>query len=194
MKIIKFCLIILFISPLLALGQNGDNDVKYTLIGTIVNGATNSVLSGANVTINNLGTSTNDLGEFTIKVSANDTITISYVGYKTIEYIAPDKDKGDYLIKFKMYVDSVSLDEVFIFPYPTYQEFREAFLSKDESDKQIEIEGVKTYQDKVIAKKAPSVFSPASFIYDRLFDKKAKTKRKLKRRQNTIIESTQIKE
>jgi len=42
------------------------------------------------------------------------------------------------------------------------------------------------YQDKINEIKPPSIMSPASFIYDKLFDKQAKLKRRLDRNRNTI--------
>lgn len=168
---------------------------NYIITGTVVNGSTNNILSGANIiSSNGIGTTSNDLGEFSITVNMNDTLKISYVGFKTISYVCPEKEHGVYLIKFKLYTDSVSLREVEIFPYPTYKEFKEAFLALDKQDEKVDIKGVKTYQDKITHQAPPSVFSPISFVYDRLFDKKARTKRKIKRRKSTIREGVQVKD
>lgn len=183
---------LLLILPVFMQAQTNTDSTSYTIIGTVVDGNTNSLLVGANIVTNETGTSSNELGEFSIHLNANDTIRVSFVGYKTLSYAAPDKLPGRYLIKFKLYKDSVSLKEVFVFPYPTYREFKEAFLERDEQEGQINIEGVNTYVDKDESYKAPSAFSPASFIYDRLFDKQAKLRRKLKRRKSKINKSMQI--
>lgn len=168
------------------------NNKSYILSGTIVNGTTNEILSGANIISNKqIGTKSNGIGEFEIKVTANDTLKISFIGFKSIDYITPFKDEGKYLIKFKLYVDSIDLDEIEIFPWPTYEEFKEAFLSMDKQNEKIKMEGVKMYQDRVLETKPPSVIHPASFIYDKLFDKQAKLKRKLERNRETIRESYQ---
>ncbi len=172
-----------------------ESDSSYVLIGTVVNGENNNLLSGANIiTSYNFGTKSNELGEFSIHTQKNDTITISFVGYKTLKYVAPDKKPGKYLVKFKMYRDSISLREVEVFPYPTYEEFKAAFIEHDKQDEQIKIEGIKTYVDRDVSYKAPSAFSPASFIYDKLFDKSAKTRRKLNRRSDKVNNSAIIKE
>ncbi len=179
---------LILLTPFTLLAQS--NDSSYVLIGTVVNGENNSLLMGANiVTSKNFGTKTNELGEFSIHTEKNDTLTISYIGFKTLTYIAPIKKPGKYLIKFKMYKDSIALQEVEVFPYPTYKEFKEAFIAQDKQEEQIKIEGIKTYVDRDVSYKKPSVFSPASFIYDKLFDKKAKTRRKLNRRKDKIEES-----
>lgn len=189
-------IIILALSiPLIVNAQDTNNENTYVLIGTVVNGDNNTLLSAANIiTSKNFGTKTNELGEFSVHTQKDDTLKISFVGYKTITYIAPDKKPGKYLIKFKMYRDSISLNEVEIFPYPTYEEFKAAFIAQDKQEEQIKIEGINTYVDVDNSYKSPSVFSPASFIYDRLFDKKAKTQRKIKRRNEKIKKSTQFKD
>lgn len=174
--------------------QNNSVDSLYILSGTVVDGSNNKLLEGAHLTTSrDYGTNTNPQGEFSINIFPNDTIKISFIGYKTLKYVAPHKKTGHYLIKFKLYQDSISLKEIEIFPYPTYAEFKKAFSEIDKQDEQVKIEGVKTYQDKVTTKKSPSPFSPASFIYDRLFDKQAKLKRKLDRRREKANNSAIIK-
>lgn len=191
----KAFIILMLVVPTSFFAQNNKNDTGYVLIGTVVNGENNHLLIGANIiTSLNFGTKSNELGEFSIYTQKNDTIKISYVGFKTITYIPKEKKPGKYLIKFKMFRDSVSLQEIEVFPYPTFKEFKEAFIAQDKQDEQINIEGIKTYVDRDVSYKAPSVFSPASFIYDKLFDKQAKIRRKLKRRKGKIEESMQIKD
>lgn len=170
--------------------QTSNKDSLYILSGTVVNGNNNNILEGAHITTSKgYGTKTNPQGDFALNIYSYDTLKISYVGFKTLTYIAPYQKAGQYLIKFKLYVDSISLREVEIFPYPTYKEFKQAFSELDKQDEKIEIYGIKTYQDKVTEKRTPTPFSPASFIYDRLFDKKAKLERKLARRRKKVRES-----
>ncbi|MCB0401172.1 MAG: carboxypeptidase-like regulatory domain-containing protein [Flavobacteriales bacterium] len=191
MKLIRPLLFLSVLIPVLCSAQQ-DSTVTYTLIGTVVDGNTNELLMGANiVSSRNFGTKTSEIGEFSIHTQSNDTLTISFVGYKTLTYITPERAAGRYLIKFRMYHDSISLKEVVVFPYPTFQDFKDAFLAQDKQHEKIEMQGVKTYVDRDVSYKAPSVFSPASFIYDKLFDKKARLNRTLKRRKDKIEESTQ---
>ncbi len=185
-KLVSFILFYLLLY--IANGQiDTTSNKNYILSGTIVNGITNEILSGANIiTTKGVGTKSNEIGEFEIKVTENDTLKISFIGFKSIEYIAPFKEYGKYLIKFKLYVDSVNLDEIEIFPWPTYEEFKEAFLLLNKEDEKIKMEGVKMYKDRVLETKKPSVLNPVSFIYDKLFDKQAKLKRRLERNRETI--------
>jgi hypothetical protein len=181
-----FIALILFSFSLISSGQN---DSSYTITGTVVNGKKNTPLSGAHIiTSNNTGSKTLENGTFTVTASFNDTIFISYIGFKTISYIAPKRKKGRYLTKFKLYKDSITLEEVEIFPYPTYKEFKESFVALNKQNEQIKIEGLNLYIDtkKITAK--PSILNPASYIYDKLFNKQAKLKRRLDKYRSTIKE------
>lgn len=176
-----------------------DSTGNFILKGTVVNGINNELLKGAHIIINNTkGVKTDDNGDFTISPKVNDTIRVSYVGFKSLEYITPYKTKGEYLTKFKLYKDSLSLNEIEIFPWPSYKEFKKAFLAMDKQNEKIKMEGVNLYQDRNVT---PTEFkmvhlftNPISFIYDKLFDKKAKLNRRLDRRRTTIKNSAIISE
>ena len=175
-----------------------DSTNSFLLKGTVVDGNTNELLIGSNILINKkYGTKTNEDGEFTVHVKGNDSLIISFIGFKPLLYIISQQKKGNYLTKFKLFKDSVSLNEIEIFPYPTYEEFQEAFLAMDKQDEQIQMAGVKMYQDRIIHETYDlgllNLFTnPISFMYDKLFDKKAKLKRKLARRRETIKEESMI--
>jgi hypothetical protein len=182
-------ILLLIFLPTIVYNQTVVNSF-FTLSGAVVNGSNNKPLVGANLLSNrNIGAKTNEIGEFSVNIHPNDTIKISYIGFKTISYIVPYKKNGKYLIKFKMYKDSVSLSEIIIYPWPSYKEFKAAFLAINKQDEKIIMEGVKMYIDKNIIPKPPSIMSPASFIYDKLFDKQAKRIRRLKRRRKIIKDS-----
>lgn len=184
MNKLKLIIVALIFSALSSFSQDS---TSYVLSGTIVDGTNNVLLIGANLlTSRKIGTKTNENGDFEIIIYQKDTLKISYIGFKTIKYIAPQKDKGKYLIKFKMYKDSISLEEVEVFPWPTYKEFKKAFLTLNKESEQVKMKGVNMYTDKSRTAPAPSVLNPASFIYDRLFDKKSKMRRRLTRRRKTI--------
>lgn len=189
----KILFLLITITTFNTYGQSPSTDSLYTLSGTVVDGNNNKLLEGAHITTNTgHGTKTNPHGDFALNISPYDTIQVSYVGYKTLTYITPYQKPGQYLIKFKLYADSISLKEIEIFPYPTYKEFKQAFSELNKQDEKVEIYGVKTYQDKVTDKSKPTIFNPASFIYDRLFDKKAKLERKLAKRRKTVKDASII--
>lgn len=194
----RFLFIIIISSTSLVLYSQNDSNQTFVLKGTIVNGYNNELLAGAHITVNKAyGTQTNNLGGFTLSVKGNDSLIVSFIGFKPLLYIVPQHEKGNYLTKFKLFIDSVSLAEVEIFPYPTYEEFKEAFIAMDKQDEQIEMAGVKMYQDRIVHETynlpLTAIFtSPVSLIYDKLFDKKAKLKRKLERRKKTIEKAKMI--
>lgn len=188
---------ILFIFFQLTQAQDNDNSSSYILCGTVVNGESNELLIGAHlIASQNTGAKTDETGTFSIVVFPNDTIRISYVGYKTLYYVVPFQEKGKYLIKFKLYTDSISLNEVEIFPWPSYDEFKKAFAELKSHEPEIKMEGVKLYQDRNIQPwefSALSILSnPISFMYDKLLDKKAKQRRRINRSRKTIKESSFI--
>ena len=189
-KLILFT--ILFI-PFVVFNQNVIEN-SFILSGTVVNGLDNLPLIGCHLlSSKNIGTKTDELGEFTITVFPADTLKITYIGFKTIHYVVPYHENGKYLIKFKLFTDSVALAEIQIFPWPSYEEFKQAFVTLNKQEEQIKMEGVKMYQDRTIEPwKFPvlSVFvHPLSFMYDKLFDQQAKLRRRLERNRNTINKS-----
>lgn len=179
--------LILFLFAHVAHGQEVDS--TYQLTGTVVNNL-QQPLEGAHIIVNRkIGYHTNELGEFKINVRSNDTVLVTFIGYQQFEYVAPHRKKGNYLTKFTLAKDSINLPEVEVFPYPTYEEFKEAFLELDKSEEEIILPGVKQYKGEIRDYVQPSPMSPISFMYDRLFDQKAKQQRKLKRRRKTILKS-----
>lgn len=163
----------------------------YTLSGTVVNGENNEILSGAHlVSSSSFATKTDENGNFSINLKENDTLKISYVGFKSFYYVTPHQNPGKYLIKFKLYTDSIVLNEVEIFPWPSYSDFKKAFAELKTTEPEIKMEGVKLYQDRNIEPwefKTVHLFTnPISYIYDKLLDKKAKQRRRIDRRIKTI--------
>ncbi len=76
------------------------------------------------------GTITDTNGLFTIITHKNDTILFSCMGYKPAYYVIPQElDNYYYTIDVVMEHDTIMLEEVIIFPWKTYEEFKEAFLS-----------------------------------------------------------------
>ncbi|PID91212.1 MAG: hypothetical protein CSA96_09555 [Bacteroidetes bacterium] len=81
------------------------------------------------------GCSTNGQGMFSVVVRPNDTILFSHVGHKGTIHIIPDSLGGQqYPADIFMVADTFQLAEVRIYPWKTYQEFKEAFLALDLPD------------------------------------------------------------
>lgn len=78
------------------------------------------------------GTETNDIGYFTMPALAGDSVVVKHIGYKTQYIILPDgieKQSYTYIVDFK--ADTSEMAEINIFPYPTYQLFKQAFVNAD---------------------------------------------------------------
>ena len=87
----------------------------------------------------NRGTISDYFGYFSFVAEKGDTIQFSYVGFKDALFTIPDSlDRKNYSLIQMMDVDTVILQEAVIYPWPTKEQFREAFLNLrlPEDDKQ----------------------------------------------------------
>lgn len=82
-----------------------------------------------NVSRNYRGTYTDMRGFFSLVVSVGDTIHISCLGYKKQELIIPENLQGNTLSAiFKLKMDAIDLPMVYIFPFATIEQFKQAFI------------------------------------------------------------------
>ncbi len=75
------------------------------------------------------GTTTNNLGYFSMPVLAGDEIVISAIGYEKQYYKIPPSDKESITIIVEMVSDTTYLQEVTIMPFPTEEVLKEAVLA-----------------------------------------------------------------
>ncbi len=69
-------------------------------------------------------------GRFSFIVHPNDTLIISSMGYKREQVIVPDDLDGvHYSVDIELQRDTFEIREVTVFPWATYEEFSEAFIS-----------------------------------------------------------------
>ena len=156
--------------------------------GTIVSSTTNGPLSEVNiVNINQVvGTSTNDDGEFTIRAKANDTLHLSYLGYKSIKV----RVTNDWLkfgnTEIEMTELALALEEVTV-----TQLKLTGYLEVDM--KQIPVtsnnryrisglpgQGYEAGKTNIATKVLGAIFNPADFLYN-MFGKKPNEMHKLKK-------------
>jgi CarboxypepD_reg-like domain len=82
-----------------------------------------------NVSRNYKGTYTDMRGFFSLVVNVGDTIQISSIGYKKQELIIPnDLVKNTLSAIFKLKMDAINLPMIYIFPYATIEQFKQAFI------------------------------------------------------------------
>ncbi|MFB6257487.1 MAG: carboxypeptidase-like regulatory domain-containing protein [Flavobacteriales bacterium] len=76
------------------------------------------------------GTMADAQGYFSLVAKENDTIYFSAVGYKQSHFVIPDTlDKTSYSLIHAMERDTVELKETTVYPWPTKEQFKEAFLN-----------------------------------------------------------------
>jgi hypothetical protein len=87
------------------------------------------------------GTISDYYGYFSFVARKGDSITFSAVGFKKGLFIIPDTIKENRYTLFQvMATDTIYLNETVIYPWPTKEQFKEAFLSLElDNDDDIEI-------------------------------------------------------
>ena len=169
-----------------------------TVKGTLVSSSTSEVLSEANiVNINQVvGTSTNDNGEFEIKAKVNDTLHLSYLGYKSIKVrVTNDWLKfGD--TEIQMTELALALEEVTVknleltgylkvdmeqVPVTSNNRYRISGLPG---------QGYEAGKPNIATKVLGAIFNPADFLYN-MFGRKPNEMHKLKKmKEDDEIRST----
>ena len=94
-------------------------------------------LSNVNIIIlsERRGTTSDSRGMFSFVVRPSDSILFSHMGHKGTMHVIPDSLGGQqYPADIFMVSDTFQLAEVRIYPWKTYQEFKEAFLALDLPD------------------------------------------------------------
>ncbi len=82
-----------------------------------------------NISRNYKGTYTDMRGFFSLVVSVGDTIQISSLGYKKQELVIPNDLVNNTLSAiFKLKMDAIDLPMIYIFPYATIEQFKQAFI------------------------------------------------------------------
>jgi hypothetical protein len=86
------------------------------------------------------GTISDYYGYFSFVARKGDTITFSSVGFKKGLFVIPDTIHNNRYTMFQvMTSDTIYLSETVIYPWPTKEQFKEAFLKLDIPDDDLEI-------------------------------------------------------
>jgi len=87
----------------------------------------------------NRGTISDLNGMFSFVVEPLDTVLFTAVGYKRVGLVIPDTLTRYHLpVDIYMETDTIWIEEVIILPWKTYEEFREAFLSLELPDNDLQ--------------------------------------------------------
>lgn len=88
----------------------------------------------------NRGTTSDYYGYFSFVAKKGDTLIFSSVGWRDSHFVVSDSLKGDrYSLIQTLSRDTVELETVNIYPWPTPEQFKEAFLNLDVPDDDLEI-------------------------------------------------------
>jgi len=88
----------------------------------------------------NRGTVSDFNGYFSFVAKKNDTVEFSAVGFKPDIYVVPDTISNNrYSLIQVMSTDTIYLTETVIYPWPTKEQFKEAFLTLKIPDDDLEI-------------------------------------------------------
>ena len=86
------------------------------------------------------GTISDYYGYFSFVAQPNDTLIFSSIGFRDSKFVVPNNLEGNrYSLIHSMLQDTVELEEVDIYPWPTPAQFKEAFLALNLPDDDIEI-------------------------------------------------------
>lgn len=110
--------------------------------GVVVNADDLEPVSFTNIMIKNThrGTISDYYGYFSFVALKSDTIQFSAIGYKESDFIIPDTIRGNrYSLIHVMNSDTILLSPTIIYPWPTEEEFKKAFIALDIPDDDIAI-------------------------------------------------------
>lgn len=145
----KNCLLLLYLIVTIPLAGTAQNTTADNENGHLVQ------FSGITITADSLnpvpfakifdvssrrGTTTDATGYFSFVAHINDTILFKALGYKPVYFVIPDTiTKQRYSLIQLMSSDTLTLAEAIIFPWPTYEDFKKAFLETKIPDDDLEI-------------------------------------------------------
>ena len=127
-----------FIYPLYP--QNANTDL-IQFSGVVVSSDSLQPIAFTNVIIenSNRGTISDYYGFFSIVAQKKDTIIFSAVGYKKNKFIIPDTlTVNRYSLIQVMSYDTIMLSETVIYPWPTLEQFKQAFMKVEIPDDDLE--------------------------------------------------------
>lgn len=142
MRTLLLLLALIEIVPLFGQNQEGKDKDLIQFSGVAIAADSLAPVPFATVLIKhtNRGTTTDYYGYFSFVAKKGDTLEFSSVGYKKSEFYVPDSLTGNrYSLIHTMFRDTIKLETVNIYPWPTVEQFKEAFLALEIPDDDLEI-------------------------------------------------------
>lgn len=119
----------LFFCVSLAFAQGEKQVIRFS--GLIVDGDSAYGVPGVHIYVPKAGrgTSTDYYGTFSMPTLAGDTVIISAIGFRRQYIIIPDRREAAYSVLINLKNDTTYLPVVEVFPYPSVEVFKEAFIA-----------------------------------------------------------------
>ena len=108
---------------------------RIVITGAVLDADEHKPIPAVHVKLNGspLGTSTDINGHFMIHMEKGDTLSFSSIGYANALFILPEAvDKEQYTLIQLLRKESLLLDEVIVFPWPEWTDFKKAFLKEND--------------------------------------------------------------
>ncbi len=143
------------------------------LSGLIVEGDSAYGVPGVHIFINKAGRGTisDPTGFFSMPVISGDTITFQSIAHKNQKFIVPKTNDLGLTVLINLETDTTYLPVIEVFPYPTKELFKEAFLALNLRDDEIE-RMKENLSEERIRKMASSVPMDGSLNYKNYMDQK----------------------
>lgn len=175
LKLLLFTLIVLSSTHLM--GQADSSKARLvSLSGLVVDMETTEPLPYVNVYVlgQNRGTVTTANGFFSLVVKGNDSLLFSYIGYRQKVYVVPDSlERTRESMIVLLETDTVKLGEAVVYPWPTREQFKEAFLAIEVKETEhpmqqyLEFAGINPNLVPVDVPISP-IMNPVSFVYENI--------------------------
>ena len=130
-------LFLLFTFSLTAFGQSDKGRRLVQFSGVVVTGDSLEPVPFTSIITKGSyrGTISDVYGYFSFVAQAGDTLEFAAVGFKRGNYMIPDSLKENkYSMIHVLFPDTVMLRPLDVYPWPSREQFREAFLALDVSD------------------------------------------------------------
>jgi hypothetical protein len=130
----RYALLLLTLVAVQAFGQSGKDRRLVQFSGVVVTGDSLEPVPFASVVPKGSfrGTLSDVYGYFSFVAQAGDTIQFSAVGFKRGYYAIPDTLKENkYSMIHVLFPDTVLLEPLSVYPWPSREQFRDAFLNLD---------------------------------------------------------------
>ncbi len=132
-------ILLLFLPTLLNAQENNENLVQFS--GVTITSDSLTAVPYTRIIIKNTskGTTSDVLGYFSFVAHKHDTILFNALGFKPASFIIPDTiTKSRYSLIQLMTGDTLTLPAAYIFPWPTLEDFKRAFVNAKVPDDDLE--------------------------------------------------------